>query len=188
LGLPKPVSRHVKDVLLERLPRTLTGLAYSFFFISGGRIGPPLFNEMLEEVIHRREAIKAPEDNFPEYVVGHFIETYEENEDWIKFLIREALDDAGKCEALKDERENLIRKFVEDIKRRQEEGFIDKTLDPEYLMLLIFSVSFFPRVFANATKTTTGLDPSDPEFEKRWSEFLRDVAKRIQAESSQGKS
>jgi EmrB/QacA subfamily drug resistance transporter len=186
-GLPKPVSRHVKDVLLERLPKTLTGLAYSFFFISGGRIGRPLFNEMLEDAIHRREEIKAPENNFPEYVVSHFIETNEENEDWIKFLIREALEDEGNYETLKDERENLIRKFVEDVRRRQEEGFIDKNLDPEYLMLLIFSVSFFPRVFANATKSTTGLNPSDPEFEKRWSDFLRDVAKRLQAGSSEGK-
>src|SRR5205823_5284085 len=39
LGLPKPVPGRMKDILLERLPRPLSGLAYSFFFISGGKIG-----------------------------------------------------------------------------------------------------------------------------------------------------
>ena len=118
LGLPKPIMRHVHDVRLQRLPRTFSGLAFSFFFISGGRIGQPLFNEMLEGALQRRQEIKAPEDNFPEYVVRHFIGTNEDDQKWIKFLVREALNSDGNFEALKDERENLIRGFVEDVKER----------------------------------------------------------------------
>ena len=174
-GLSKPIGRE-KDILLERLPRTLSGLAYSFFFISGGRIGKPLFNEMLENALNRRyDELKDP-DSFPEHIVKQFVEINREDPKWIKFLLREALDSKGKFEALGDEREKLIQSFVNDIRERQAKGSISKEVDPKYLTLLMFAVSFYPRMFAHVTKGITGLNPSDPEFEKNWSEFLRQVA------------
>src|SRR5271170_769405 len=46
LALPRPVPGRQKDILLHRRRKPLAGLAYSFFFISGGRVGRQLFNEM----------------------------------------------------------------------------------------------------------------------------------------------
>ena len=120
-------------------------------------------------------------DDFPAYVVRHFTETNEEDPRWFQFIEREALDSKGKFATLKEEREKLIRSYIDDIKNRQEKGFIDKSVDPENLALMVLALGFYPRAFAAVTKTITGLSPSDPEFEKRWSEFLRDLAKRFGA-------
>ncbi|MGC2289441.1 MAG: MFS transporter [Thermoplasmata archaeon] len=184
LGLPRPVRGGRKDVLLQHHPRPLPGLAYSFFFISGGRIGRPLFNEILAEATrHRREGIKGPEESFPDHMVRQFLGINREEQSWIKYLMREALESGGKFEMLPEEREQVIQKFLYDTRERQEKGLVSRDVDPEYLTLLLFAVSFYPRMFAAVTRTLTGLDPSDPEFERRWSAFLRELARRFETET-----
>jgi EmrB/QacA subfamily drug resistance transporter len=183
--LPKPATGQVKDIFLERLPGPLSGLAYSLFFNTGGRIGKPLFDEMLEEATERRSAIDAPPEDFAAYMVNHFLETNEERPEWIHFLTREALDSKGDFESLKEEREKVIRQFVENIRNRQEKGFLNKDIDPEYLTLMVLSLSFYPRVFEAVTKTITKLSSTDKEFEKHWSELLREVAKAFESKESE---
>jgi len=177
-GLSKPTGRE-KDILLERMPRTLSGLAYSFFFLSGGRIGKPLFNEMLESALTRRYGDLNDQEIFSEHLAKQFIEINREDPKWIKFLLREALDSGGEFEALQEERKKFIQSFVEDIKRRQEAGSVSKDVNPEYLALLMFAVSFYPRMFPHVVKAITGLEPTDLEFEKNWSVFLRDFSKNF---------
>ncbi len=181
--LPRPVSSKVKDIFLDRLPGPLSGLAYAIFFNTGGRIGQQLFDQMLEETTERRsETINAPPDDFAAYMVNYFVKTNNEKAEWIRFLTEEALDSKGDFAALKEEREKLIRHFVDDIKDRQDKGYINKDINPEDLMLMINALSFYPRIFAAATKTITGLSPTDPEFEKRWSEFLRVLGRKFEEE------
>ena len=183
LGLPRAAPGRPKDILLHYRPRRLSGLAYSFFFISGGRIGRPLFNDMMAEATrHRQEGIKGLEDSFPDHVVRQFLGVNREQQAWIRYLIREALESGGKFETLQTERQTVIQNFLRDTRERQEKGQVARDVDPTYLTLLIFAVSFYPRVFAAVTRTLTGLDPSDPEFERRWSEFLRELARRFETE------
>lgn len=182
-GLAKS-STPVNDILLERMPRPLSGLAYSFFFLSGGRIGKSLFNEMLEGALKRRYDELGDPDSFSDHMARQFIEINREDPKWIKFLVREALD-SGKFEALGDERRRLIQSFVEDIRQRQEKGLVSANVDPQYLTLLMFAASFYPRMFPHVTKAVTGLDPSDPEFEKRWAEFLRRIAGEFERKSEE---
>jgi EmrB/QacA subfamily drug resistance transporter len=183
LGLPRPGRGRPKDVLLQHHPKPLPGLAYSFFFISGGRIGRPLFYGVISEATrHRREGIKGSEDSFPDHMVRQFLGINREEQSWIKYLMREALESGGQFEMLPEERENLIRKLVQDTRERQKMGLVTRDVDPEYLTLLLLSVSFYPRMFAAVTRTMTGLDPSDPEFERRWSAFLRELARRFETE------
>jgi hypothetical protein len=182
--LPKVTRGQVRDLFLERLPGPLPGLAFAFYFMSGGRVGHQIFDQLLEEVaIRRSEEIKAPVDDFGAYLVRHFKETNTEDPRWFQFLTREALDSHGQFSTLKDEREKLIRSFIDDIKNRQEKGYIDKNVDPKDLALMMFSLSFYPHVYSAVTKTVSGLSPTDPEFEKHWSEFLRDLAKRFETHS-----
>ncbi len=175
-----------KDILLERLPRPLSGLAYSFFFLTGGRIGRNLFNEMLENALQRRyDELKEP-DNFADHLVRQFVEINREDPKWIKFLVREALDSDEKFETLQEDRGKLIQSFVNDIKARQQNGLISKEVDARSLVLFMFAVSFYPRMFAHVTKAVTGLDHEDPEFENNWSKFLREVAKSFGAPRPKG--
>ncbi len=179
--LPRTHVGQPKDMFLDRLPGPLSGWAYALYFSTGGRIGKQLFDQMIEETTQKRlEDIKAPVNDFPGYLAQYFIETNREKPEWIEFLTRESLDPSKDFISRKEERENLIRHFVADIKDRQEKGFIDKSVDPGSLALMIQALSFYPRAFAAVTKTATGLSPTDPEFEKQWSEFLRDLAKRFE--------
>jgi EmrB/QacA subfamily drug resistance transporter len=180
--LPRAAGR-VSDIFLERLPGPLPALALSFFFISGGRVGGSIFEQLfLQEVVEARaEELKAPVDNFPEFVVRHFTETNEEDPHWFEFIEREALTGKTEFATLREEREKLVRSYVDDIKNRQEKGFIDESVDPEDLTMMVLALSFYPRAFAAMTKTITGLSPKDPEFEKRWGDFLRDLARRFEA-------
>jgi hypothetical protein len=177
--LPKVSAGRVSDIFLERLPGPLPALAFAFFFMSGGRVGRQIFDELVEVIAKRQEQVlKAPADDFPAYVVSQFTEINEEDPRWFQFIEREALDSRGEFVTAKEERVKLIRSYVDDIKNRQEKGFIDKSVDPENLALMLLALSFYPRAFAATTKTLTGVPPTNPEFEKRWSEFLRDLAKR----------
>jgi hypothetical protein len=183
LALPRPIPGREKDILLHRRRKPLSGLAYSFFFISGGRVGRQLFNEMMAEATrHRLEGIKGPEDSFADHVVRQFLGVNREEQSWIKYLMQEALESGGKFEMLPAERERLIRKFTQDTRERQQRGLVTRSVDPDYLTLLIFAVSFYPRMFAAVSRTMTGLDPSDPEFEQRWSAFLRELARRFESD------
>jgi EmrB/QacA subfamily drug resistance transporter len=182
-GLPRPARGARNDVLLQHHPRPLPGLAYSFFFISGGRIGRPLFyGVMAEATRHRREGIQGSEDSFPDHLVRQFLGINREEQAWIRYLMQEALESGGRFEMLPEERESLIQRFVQDTRDRQARGLVRRDIDPEYLTLLLFAVSFYPRMFAAVTRTMTGLDPSDPEFERRWSAFLRELAKRFETD------
>ena len=183
--LPRVTGGRVRDIFLERLPGPLPALALAFFFTSGGRVGRSIFNELLEEVSERRaKELKAPVDDFPAYVVRHFTETNEEDPRWFQFIEREAQSGKTEFATLKEEREKLVRSYVEDIRNRQEKGFIDKCVNPENLALMVLALGFYPRAFPAATKAITGLSPKDSEFEKRWAEFLQDLAKRFQAEGN----
>jgi EmrB/QacA subfamily drug resistance transporter len=182
LALPRPVPGRAKDLLLHQERKPLSGLAYSFFFLSGGRVGRQLFREMMAEATrHRLEGIKGSEDSFSDHLVRQFLGINREEQSWIKYLMQEALESGGKFEMIPEEREKLLRKFVQDTRDRQQAGRVSRDVDPEYLTLLIFAVSLYPRMFAAVTRTLTGLDPGDPEFERRWSAFLRELARRFES-------
>ncbi|MCI4320459.1 MAG: MFS transporter [Thermoplasmata archaeon] len=185
LGLPRPGHGRAKDLLLVgHRRRPLAGLAYSFFFLSGGRVGRQLFDEMLGEATrHRAEGIRDSAESFPDNVVQQFLGVHHEDERWIQYLTKEALESGGHFEALQDEREAVLLSFVQDLRDRQARGQVTRDVDPEYLALLLLAASFYPRIFAAATRTVTGLKPTDPEFERQWSQFLRGLAKRFEAAS-----
>jgi TetR/AcrR family transcriptional regulator len=143
--------------------------------------GKQFFDELTGETAKKRgERIRAPVDGFPEYLVRYFVETNRKKPEWIEFLTREAFDTSGDFISSKEEREALLRGFVDDIKDQQAKGLVDKSLDPEQLTLMVLALSFYPRIFKAATKTLTGLSPTDPEFERRWSDFLNELGHKFE--------
>jgi MFS family permease len=182
--LPKAQAGKSKNLLLDRLPGPLSGPAYALFFSTGGRIGQQLFDQMLEETTERRsEEINAPPDDFAAYMVRYFTVTNEEKPEWIRFLTREALDSKEEFVSHKEERERLIQQFVEDIRNRQAKGFLKNDIDPKYITLMVLSLSFYPRVFEDVTKAVTDFSSTEDEFQKRWTELLREVARAFETKS-----
>jgi TetR/AcrR family transcriptional regulator len=113
-------------------------------------------------------------------MITFFLETNRESPERIEFLTREAPNPKMEFISQKDEREKVIRSFVENIEERQAKGLVDKSVDPEYLAPMVAALSFYSRVSGAVTKTLTGLSPTDPEFERRWSEFLNQLGRKLE--------
>jgi EmrB/QacA subfamily drug resistance transporter len=167
------------NALVERLPGWASSLAYSMFLMTGGRVGERMFADEVANVSgrRRRRAEEAPADP-GEYLAYQFGEAAADR-DWIRYLVREALNYDDAPIPHEEERLPVIQAQVDEIRRRQEAGLLDPDLDPALLRLLAFALTNYPRVLPQITRMTTGRSPHDPEFVAAWQAFLRDVGGRL---------
>jgi EmrB/QacA subfamily drug resistance transporter len=170
-----------QNALIERLPGWATGFAYSMFLMTGGRMGDRLFEDVLSRVAERRlrRVEEAPLDP-GEFLAYHF-DTASEDGAWISYLAREALTYGAGPIPHEQDRLPVIKAQIDEIRKRQEAGLIDRDLDPELVRMLGFAVASYPRLLPQITHMATGLNPDDPEFVKRWEAFLRDLGERLHA-------
>jgi EmrB/QacA subfamily drug resistance transporter len=169
------------NALIERLPGWAHGFAYSMYLATGGRIGDRLFGDILSHVTERRlrrvqEAPRTP----GEFLAYHF-DAGAEDGAWLSYLLREGLAYRNGPVPHEDERMPVIQAQVDEVRRRQAEGVIDPSLDPQLVRLLGFALATYPRAVPQVTRMTTGAAPDDPAFVRRWEGFLRDVGDRITA-------
>jgi TetR/AcrR family transcriptional regulator len=62
---------------------------------------------------------------------------------------------------------------------RQKTGELDPDLDPACLLLMLMGAVSAPIVMPAMVRKIFGTDPSDPAFEERYSEHLRDLVARL---------
>lgn len=170
-----------ENALIERLPDWATGLAYSMFLMTGGRIGERMFSDALAQVTERklRRTEAAPADP-GEFFAYHF-DAVGEDRAWLSYLQREALSYDGRPIPHEPQRKPVIDAQVEEIRRRQQAGLIDPGLDPQLVRLLGFALGSYPRLLPQITRMTTGRRPDDPAFVAEWEDFLRDLGGRLRA-------
>ncbi|MBP1972237.1 hypothetical protein [Cohnella thailandensis] len=65
------------------------------------------------------------------------------------------------------------------MKSKQEMGLVPEELDPAMITLMLSSLTIYPLLNGLVTRMITGLEPDDPEFQQRWSRFLRQISERI---------
>jgi hypothetical protein len=162
------------NALLERLPGW-SGLAYSMFLMTGGRIGGSLFEDVLSHIAERRtlrtrEAPAAP----GEFLVYHF-RAGEADAAWLHYLMREALTCGNRTVPHEAERLPVIKAQVEEIRQRQAEGLLPKDIDPAMLRLFGFALVSYPRLLSQVTRMTTTMSPDDPKFAAAWENLLRRI-------------
>ncbi len=58
-------------------------------------------------------------------------------------------------------------------------GLVPEELDPALITLMISSLTVYPLLYSNVTRMITGLSPEDPEFDEKWTTFLRVISERI---------
>jgi EmrB/QacA subfamily drug resistance transporter len=167
------------NALLERLPGW-SGLAYSMFLMTGGRVGGSLFEDVLSHIAARRtlrtrEAPAAP----GEFLVYHF-RTGEADAAWLHYLMREALTYGNRTVPHEAERLPVIKAQVEEIRRRQAEGLLPKDIDPAMLRLFGFALVSYPRLLSQVTRMTTTMSPDDPKFAAAWENLLRRIGNLLE--------
>jgi EmrB/QacA subfamily drug resistance transporter len=168
------------NALLERLPGW-SGLAYSMFLMTGGRIGGSLLADVLGHVTERRtlrtqQAPAAPGD----FLAFHF-RAAEGDTAWLQYLMREALAYGNRPVPYEAERLPVIQAQVDEVRRRQAEGLLPADIDPALLRLLGFALASYPRLLSQVTRMTTKMSPDDPRFAAAWEELLRRVGKLFEA-------
>lgn len=103
--------------------------------------------------------------------------------DFMRMILREALDAGGKEPAHSEFRRAYYRRQIDLMKRLQAEGSIDPAFDPEMLFIALLSVVTLTGALPQIVELATGLCPSDAKFEKRWDAFLELLAAHLSAPS-----
>ncbi|MEV4310727.1 TetR family transcriptional regulator [Actinocrispum sp. NPDC049592] len=62
---------------------------------------------------------------------------------------------------------------------RQQAGEIDPSIDPACLLLSLIGITSIPVVVPDLVRKLFGVDPSDPEFETRYTHHIRDLINRL---------
>jgi hypothetical protein len=167
------------DTLLERLPQRAATIAYALYFLTGEHGSGRLIDELRNRTIQRKTARgeAAPHD-LASYLVYNYTETGEDQE-WITFITREGLAVGNGPVVHEQERSQIIADFVDEIRERQAEGYIEATLNPASVRLMVFALNTCPRVFPQITRMITGHTITDPAFEAEWIHFLRQLGQRL---------
>jgi len=173
----------VSNALLERLPGW-SGLAYSMFLMTGGRVGEGLFHDVLARVTERRtlrtQRAPAPPG---EFLAFHF-HAAEADMAWLRYLMREALVCGNGDVPHEAERVPVIQAQVDEVRRRQADGLLPAHMDPALLRLVGFALVSYPRMMAPITRMTTGMTPDDPRFVAAWENMLREVGSLFQDQAA----
>jgi MFS family permease len=167
------------NALLERLPSRLTGLVYSLFFLTGGRVTDRILTDMIGQTVARRTTRmeEAPQD-LGEFLVHHFEHSVEDLS-WFHYLVEEAQALGAGPLPHEQERHDFIQLQVDEIRKRQAAGQIAAEYDPQALRLMVFAVASYPRLLPQIVRMTTGHAPDTPEFRGLWGRFLRQLARQI---------
>jgi MFS family permease len=172
------------NALLERLPGW-SGLAYSMFLMTGGRIGGGLLADVLSHVTERRTLRTQQAPAAPgEFLAFHF-HAGEADTAWLHYLMREALAYGNQAVPHESERMPVIRAQVDEVRRRQADGLLRADMDPAILRLLGFALVSYPRLLPQVTRMTTTMSPDDPKFVAAWEDLLRRIGDLLERDARQ---
>jgi MFS family permease len=182
LVLALPIGNR-RNSLLQHVPSRVSGLVYSLYFLTGGRVPEPMLANFITEAVERR-SLQTSEGPRPmgDYLVHHF-EGAEEDLTWHRHLFEEALELGDGTVPNREERQAFIQRQVEEIRSRQSEGLISTEFDPAALRLMAFALASYPRLLPQVVRMTTGHPPDSPEFREMWDCYLRQLGARLSRRS-----
>ncbi len=127
------------------------------------------------------EAIPQPDRPMAEFAAD-FVRANNRHRNFARLLAWEGLEYApatGEEAAVGEQeigREELLRRTIDDICRRQDLGELPADVSPDYLLLALFALSSAPVVLPHVVKRILGTDPDSEECEE---EYARQVERII---------
>jgi AcrR family transcriptional regulator len=91
----------------------------------------------------------------------------------------EALDRRNRKLVAEEERRTYIQAQVAHWRRAKANGRLPPDVNEELLLLASVALRAFPLALPQATSLITGMDPLDPEFQRKWSAFLEWIGERL---------
>ncbi len=158
------------DVIARRA-RINKRMLYHYF---GDKEG--LFREVLRRKIAERSAwlASAPEDPVERLPVWFELACRDRN--WIQLLEWEALQWGEGAVIDEERRRESVALAVERVRQMQMKGLLAPEFDSGQLMLSMMALTAYPLAFPQLTRLVTGMDVSDPKFQKQRADFLRQFA------------
>lgn len=99
--------------------------------------------------------------------------------DYIRFQTWEAA--RGRTQGLPGQaaRRRRIAQYGAAIRHMQAEGRLPAKLNPQFVQLAAFALSTYPMAFGQITRLVTGKSNTDPQFQREWEAFLRELGARL---------
>ena len=144
-----------------------------------------LYREVLRQTLTAKADLveSDPADNFTDALINGF-GSARANLSSLRMWQWEALGGGGGKLAAEEERRKLIQAEVARLHRAKARGELPADVDEEMLLLVSFALRIFPLALPQLTWLVTGLDPLDPEFQRRWIRCLKSVGRRIEGMDS----
>jgi AcrR family transcriptional regulator len=101
------------------------------------------------------------------------------NVDLLRMWLWEALDQSSRKLVAQQERRAYFKSEVARWRRAKASGILPPDADEEMLLLVSAALRSFPLAMPQVTSLVTGLDPLDPEFQRKWSACLEWIGHRL---------
>jgi TetR/AcrR family transcriptional regulator len=119
-----------------------------------------------------------PDEDFTSSLVTGFA-TACADIDVLRMWLWEALDKTNNNLVAEEERRACIQAEVAHWRRAKAGGALPPDVDEEMLLLVSAALRTFPLVLPQVTSLVSGMDPLDPEFQRKWSTCLEWIGRRL---------
>ena len=146
-----------------------------------------LYRALLAKKLSAKTAIieSTPDEDYTSSLVRGFA-TCCDDIDVLRMWQWEALDRNNRKMVAEEERRAHFQAEVARWRRAKASGALPLDVDEEMLLLVGAALRTFPLAFPQITSLVTGMDPLDPEFRRKWSNWLEWVGRRLLAPTIKG--
>jgi len=139
-----------------------------------------LYRAVLQQKLSAKAALleSTPDEDFTTGLVKGFAEACDDI-DALRMWQWEALDKSNRKLVAEEERRAFLQAEVARWRRAKESGILPADADEEMLLLVSCALRTFPLALPQATSLVTGMDPLDPEFQRKWSACLEWIGQRL---------
>jgi TetR/AcrR family transcriptional regulator len=139
-----------------------------------------LYRAVLQKNLSEKAALleSTPDEDFTTGLIKGFTAVCDDI-DSLRMWQWEALDKSNRKLVAEEERRAFLQAEVARWRRAKVSGTLPADTDEEMLLLVSCALRTFPLVMPQAVSLVTGMDPLDPEFQRKWTACLEWVGRRL---------
>lgn len=145
---------------------------------------------LLDELRARWDNLQAtlvPLDAPFEEVIAAYFEATLTRPNWARLMLWRALgDETGDEEDRAEQQRAAIYEGVRRIARRQESGTLTRAFAPEFILVLVYALTFAPLAMPDVVRGAFGVDPLSPAYRERCLTQLRSLLELRSGREDQG--